>query len=592
MKKSNYPPLKRQLQLFIILAVGFAVLTMGTIWLVYSQLSHEKHVKESYTIQADMIGSATKAAMMFADKKLALKLLKNLKRNPNITVIRLFTADEKLLLSFPDSNAPIGATIKGLSLYQNTIIENEHLKISRTVFHNQLPVGFIQIESDLAELKMLNRVDITTILLVMLGTLIFSFLIAQRLQRKLTASENMLRLAIKQAEDASDAKSEFLSTMSHELRTPLHGIIGLQELIAQDSEQLSQEQKDNLTLAQQSAKSLQALVNDILDLSKIEAGSMDILNNEFKLTHCICSALIPFVALAREKKITLSLCMENVPKTINSAESQLRQVLLNLIGNAVKFTHHGNVALYVTEKNGYLQFSIRDTGIGISREDLKQIFDPFVQVSRPAHLQQSGTGLGTSIAKRFVELMEGEIQAESELGKGSNFTFRIPCHAVGTKTISTTIDSTMDLYKATHTPAVKNPPTVQQSASRVLLAEDDPIGQRIAVKLLTKAGFSVDVAETGNIAWQKARHEKYDLILTDVRMPGIDGIELTKRIRQMERKNSQPAVMIIGLSAHALEEVATECIKAGMNRFMTKPVNPETILTAVLAGINIDNNSD
>jgi CheY-like chemotaxis protein/anti-sigma regulatory factor (Ser/Thr protein kinase) len=284
--------------------------------------------------------------------------------------------------------------------------------------------------------------------------------------------------------------------------------------------------------------------------------------------------------------------MENVPKTVNSDESRLRQILLNLVGNAVKFTHQGSVALYVTEKDGYLQFSIKDTGTGISQEDVKYIFDPFVQVSKPGRLQQSGTGLGTSIAKRFVELMDGNIQVESRLGKGSSFTFKIPCHAVGSETTSITIDSTTDLYTTVSTPAVGSLPTIQQPATRVLLAEDDPIGQRIAVKLLTKAGFSVDVAETGSIAWQKAKSEKYGLILTDIRMPGIDGIELTKRIREMERKNSLPAVIIIGLSAHAFEEVATECIEAGMNRFMTKPVDPETILAAVSAGTNIDNNSD
>ncbi|MFC1567774.1 ATP-binding protein [Pseudomonadota bacterium] len=590
MKYSSLPSLTRQTQLYIILALGSAVLLMGLIWITHSHISLEEQAERLYTSQADMIGAASKPAIMFRDNKLGVEMLETMKTNPDILSICLFSNDGKLIAGLPkDGNHP--KTYPGHIDRQIVNFNDGMLKLTRVVYHKNEQVGLVYLESNLKELKLRQHSGIFTILLAMAGTIAIAIIFAFQLQRKLLSSENNLRMAITKAEAANHAKSEFLSTMSHELRTPLHGIIGLQSLIAQNAEQLSQEQRVNLKLAQQSSKSLQALVNDILDLSKIEAGNMELNNSEITLMHCIYSALIPFVALAREKKVVLSLNIENVPKTIICDESRLRQVLLNLVGNAVKFTDQGSVTLCVNERDGYLQFSIQDTGIGIPHEDLEYIFDPFVQASKSIEEKQTGTGLGTSIAKRFVELMGGEIKAESEPGSGSNFTFKIPYHAVGDEIINIATDSMMDLYNTIPTSEMDNHLAVQQSASRILLAEDDPISQRIAVKLLTQAGFSVDIAETGTIAWQKAKSETYDLILTDLRMPGIDGIELTKRIRRMERKNSLPAVIIIGLSAHALEEVATECIEAGMNQFMTKPVNPETILAVVSAGMNSDNNS-
>jgi signal transduction histidine kinase/CheY-like chemotaxis protein len=400
------------------------------------------------------------------------------------------------------------------------------------------------------------------------------------LYRELMQSEGNLRQAIKQAEAASHAKSDFLSVMSHELRTPLHGIIGLQKLIGADMKQLGSEQQENLMLAQQSAKSLQALVNDILDLAKIESGNMELVKNQFELRNCICDALVPFILAAREKEVTLSLHLEETPKTIIGDESRLRQVLLNLAGNAVKFTEHGEVSIHVTRKEKQLHFSIKDTGVGISKKDLEHIFEPFVQLMEMNQAQQPGTGLGTSIVKSFVELMEGSIEASSEPGKGSCFYFTIPCHPVGNETMNFHSSSVEELFISTSD--TKDEAIEPAPALRVLLAEDDPIGQRIASRQLSKAGMKVDVASNGEAAWEKLQSKSYDLLLTDVRMPGINGIKLTEKIRAMEKHSNKPRLLIIGLSAHALEDVANECLKAGMDHFMTKPVDPETILSTII----------
>ena len=400
------------------------------------------------------------------------------------------------------------------------------------------------------------------------------------LYRELTQSEKNLRKAIKQAEAASHAKSEFLSVMSHELRTPLHGIIGLQNLISADAEQLPSEQQENLMLAQQSAKSLRALVNDILDLAKIESGNMEVIKNKFELRSCICDALVPFILAAREKGIIIALHIEEAPKFIIGDESRLRQVLLNLIGNAVKFTNQGEVSVHVERREKHLHFLVKDTGIGISNADLEHVFEPFMQVTDSMRLEHTGTGLGTSIVKRFVELMEGSIEASSELGQGSCFSFTIPYHPVGNETISCHNNSAEELFISA--PKLEKEKGKLTPKLRVLLAEDDPIGQRIASKQLSKAGMQVTVVGSGEDAWEMVRNHSYDLLLTDIRMPGMNGITLTKKIRAMEKHSSKPRLPIIGLSAHALEDVVKECLDVGMDHFMTKPVDPETILSTII----------
>ena len=403
------------------------------------------------------------------------------------------------------------------------------------------------------------------------------------LYQELATSETNLREAIKQAEMANHAKSEFLSVMSHELRTPLHGIIGLQNLIASDKKELSDEQRENLALSQQSAKSLQALVNDVLDLAKIESGNMELVQDEFELLECIRDALVPFVLSAREKGIALSLEMRDVPATIFGDESRLRQVLLNLIGNAVKFTEKGSVSIQVTHSDQSLHFIVEDTGIGIPTESLDTIFDPFKQVISSHRPQQRGTGLGTNIVRHFIELMGGTIQVKSELGKGSCFSFQIPCRTVGDNRITQSFEATTDKFSVINieTKVHKASKKMPSQTIKALLAEDDPIGQRIAIKQLGRAGIMVDTADDGDSAWKQIQNHPYDLLLTDIRMPGIDGIELTRRVRALEKASKKEHMLIIGLSAHALDEVAKKCIEVGMDHFMTKPVDPETILATI-----------
>ncbi|MDQ6954618.1 MAG: ATP-binding protein [Mariprofundaceae bacterium] len=403
------------------------------------------------------------------------------------------------------------------------------------------------------------------------------------LYQNLKKSTHQLAKANKQAEAASHAKSEFLSIMSHELRTPLHGIIGLQELIAADEQYLTDEQREHLALAQQAAKSLGDLVNDILNLSKVESGKLELNNEMFSLKEVMLDAIAPFVIACRYKKIPLHLHLDGVPEYIMGDPIRLRQVLINLIGNAVKFTPEGMINISVTKKAHELSFTIQDTGIGISPNMLKNIFEPFRQEMQFMQQQHTGTGLGTTIAKRFVELMGGYIQVSSTLSVGSQFTFHIPYKESQGHHIHWHVDGTQTPTKTFATSIKKHPqhPSKIAHKMRILLAEDDPIGQLIAAKRLKRTGMHVDIAADGLNAWNKTQAGQYDLLLSDIRMPSMSGIELTRRIRQYEVEHQRPRLPIIGLSAHALAEVEQECLEAGMDAFLSKPIDPDSVLLKI-----------
>jgi len=386
-------------------------------------------------------------------------------------------------------------------------------------------------------------------------------------------AERQLMEAKQRSEAADHAKSEFLSVMSHELRTPIHGIIGMQELLAADTDRLSEEQKENLALAQQAAKSLRELVNDILDLSKVEAGAIALQHREMELLGCLKQALIPFIVTTRQKGVRFILEVDNVPAVILGDAVRLKQILLNLVGNAVKFTDEGHIRIAVSEKDGRLHFCIEDTGIGIAQQDIQRIFSPFVQGANLSEKRHQGTGLGMTIVKRFVELMGGEINLSSIPHVGTRFTFSLPCVAIGGERISTHMEGT-DVHPESIAP--RRQPD-QAHHFRVLLAEDDPIGQRIAGKRLARANIESELASNGREAWEKYHSGQFDVLLTDIRMPDIDGIELTKMIRADEQKNHRPPILIIGLSAFALDDVIRDCRAAGMDDFITKPVDPDAL---------------
>lgn len=394
-----------------------------------------------------------------------------------------------------------------------------------------------------------------------------------------------LQATVERVEIASHAKSEFLATMSHELRTPLHGVIGLLDLLAEEKTLLSPEQQRNLVLAQTSSQVLSSLIDDVLDLAKIESGKVEIQKQSFYLRDALHDALVPFVMKAREKGLSLTLELKDVAAVIEGDVVRLRQVLLNLVGNAIKFTMQGYVRIVVTQDEDILQINIEDSGIGIDKLKQDVVFQPFTQV-HDVHilgdnLQEKGTGLGTTISQHFVEMMGGTLTLQSEPNIGSTMSIRLPLQQIGEQMITENLDMS-DFSKQGKTASTGSRiQAVEPESWSVLLAEDDPVGRRIALKRLQGSGFDVDEVTDGLAAWDKIQTQDYDLLLTDIRMPGLDGMSLTKKIREYEAAQGKKAMLIIGLSAYALEEVKHDALACGMDAFVSKPVDM-TILMAKL----------
>lgn len=380
-------------------------------------------------------------------------------------------------------------------------------------------------------------------------------------------SEKEIIKAKEQAESANRAQEQFLSTISHELRTPMNAVIGITNLMMEENPR--PDQTENLKILKFSANNLLAIINDLLDLSKIEAGKLDMIPKDFDIEHTLDNIKKTHSLKASNKGVELTVRLDrHVPKILIGDAHRLSQILNNLVGNAVKFTDKGQVEINVSllnasETSVELNFTVKDTGIGIPADKLLHIFEAFSQASALTNRIYGGTGLGLAITKRLIELQGGKITVVSEAGKGSTFTFTLPF--IKSSKESLPKETEMKNYSGL-------------SGIRILLVEDNKVNQKVANKFLTKWDARVDIADNGQDALHLLEINAYDIVLMDLLMPVMDGYEAIRKIRKLSKHKDLP---VIALTASAMSHEREKAFEAGVNDYICKPFVPSELYNKI-----------
>ncbi|NLD93962.1 MAG: response regulator [Fibrobacter sp.] len=450
---------------------------------------------------------------------------------------------------------PYETTMDELELINGTILERYSAPVLSTDGENY---GRLYIFHDITERKIAAETLKNT---------------NEQLQQAITNAKEM---AIK-AQSADIAKSQFLANMSHEIRTPLNGIIGMADLLLDSI--LTEEQRLGLDIIQKSSQDLLTIVNDILDFSKIEANKLDLEEVDFDISASVNDVVAMFNPKAKEKGLSLTVNNSRLDKTIVKGDPvRLRQILFNLIGNAIKFTSSGSVTVSVSLQKEYsddciFHFEIRDTGVGISKEKISMLFNNFQQLDPSNTRKFGGTGLGLAISKRLITLMNGSIDVASSEGVGSTFSFNLIFKKTTTQSLSS-VHSAKQLNNQFEIPKYNGSITI-------LLVEDNLINQYVSKKIFEKIGITVDIVSNGIEAIEVLEKKKYDLVFMDIHMPEMDGIQATRIIRNPAPTSLNSSIPIIAITASAMNSDREECRNAGMNDFISKPFSINAIIDIV-----------
>ncbi len=475
-------------------------------------------------------------------------------------VIQEFNPNAELLFGYRKDEA-VGLKIA------DAIIPERYREAHEAGMRRYLSEGSIRVIGKRVEIEAVKRngeefpVELTVLPVRAGGRLLFTANIRDITERR--RAQDQLRGAKDAAEAASRAKSDFLAAMSHEIRTPLNGVLGVLTLLS-DTE-LDNEQRRLLKTAYASGQNLFTLISDVLDLAKIEAGRMEKEFVDFNPVAAACEAVDLSEATAAQKSIELQLKVDGEIPVVRSDQAMIRQILANLVSNAVKFTDEGSVIVSVGYEKNRLRYEVADTGIGIAKEHQKGLFEKFSQVDPSLHRRHGGTGLGLAICRELVRQLGGDIGLASDAGVGSSFWFEIP--------VEPSCKSPCELA-----PRFETAPEMTIDA-RILLAEDSQTNALVAKGFLAAVGARVDVVTNGIEVLEAAESRAYDLIVMDVSMPDMDGIEATRRLRA--EPGWARTAPILALTANASREDRRRCLEAGMDAFLTKPIERSKLLLGV-----------
>ncbi|PKF79536.1 hypothetical protein CW749_11150 [Vibrio sp. vnigr-6D03] len=473
---------------------------------------------------------------------------------------------------------------------------------SFTLSPDQLNAGSLERSFDTLELRNGKVIERISHPMLQEGTLVGRVWSFRDITDQIEYEKTILD-AKNKAVEAAKAKSEFLANMSHEIRTPMNGVLGMLDLI--NKNELTDNQSHYLNLAQSSAKSLLTIIDDILDFSKIDAGKLDLEEVNFNLLELLNRFKEINAIKAQEKQISFHLDTQNVSTpSVKGDPTRLLQILNNLVGNAFKFTDQGEIKVdaQLTKAEGELlvfQCSVTDSGIGIKKEQLSVLFDAFTQADTSTTRQFGGTGLGLSITKQLCLLMGGSLEVSSQLGQGSTFSFSIQLREGDATMENLPHETAFDSQYLTSTESKSKPeqheakdPYLKQAQNRILLVEDNDINQIVAQGMLENLGIRSDIAGNGLAALQSLQSSTpYQLILMDCQMPEMDGYEATMAIRDGEAGQNYKSIPIIAMTANAMKGDMEKCLAAGMNDYISKPVNPESLESVLSKWLNFSSNS-
>lgn len=603
----------------IIIITLIALVLAGGIFFAYDRKQFEQKTLNNLQMMAGIIGNNSTAALMFKDVAAAHEILFSLSANPNIRSASICSASGDTLAKYTDNITNYEIPLF-LSEQDSSLLLETGFYVWRNVYLGDEKIGKVSIFADLEEYNERLSSFLNIIAIILLTSLAIAFLLAIKLQEIITKpvmklakvmeevsdkrdfsiraqddrndeigylnkgfntmlsqieEQNVALLYAKeQAERSVKAKERFLANMSHEIRTPMNGILGMGSLLSDT--QMTQVQRGYLDNIMVSAESLLVIINDILDFSKIEAGKLEFEKKPFDLSAVIEKNISQQIVKANEKSLQLKYKIpDNIPTLIGD-ELRLSQILTNLISNAIKFTEKGYVNLVVrvidrVEDAISLQFSVIDTGIGINKEKLDDIFQSFSQESSSTTRKYGGTGLGLTISRQLVELQGGQMTVKSRKGLGSEFSFTITYGITYTP-----VDKASDVVEIEKIDTV-NP---IRSKVKILLVEDNRINRLLAVSILQNSGFQVDYAESGVEAIEKLEKNHYHLILMDLHMPEMDGYSTTCHIRN-EMSSPVNTIPIIAVTAAAIKGEKERCLSEGMDDYISKPYKPDELISKI-----------